>query len=82
MAGKFMRVKRMVLPFITLVFLASQLAGCAALNSQEFLAEAGKVDEVVIEYNELEESESPEQSGTVEDYIEIRYNKLRKLKKG
>lgn len=69
MAGKFMRVKRMVLPFITLVFLASQLAGCAALNSQEFLAEAGKVDEVVIEYNELEASESPEQSGGIEGYI-------------
>ena len=69
MAGKFMRVKRMVLPFITLVFLASQLAGCAALNSQEFLAEAGKVDEVVIEYNELEESESPEQSKGIEGYI-------------
>lgn len=64
-----MRVKRMVLPFITLVFLASQLAGCAALNSQEFLAEAGKVDEVVIEYNELEASESPEQSGGIEGYI-------------
>lgn len=69
MAGKFMRVKRMVLPFITLVFLASQLAGCAALNSQEFLAEAGKVDEVVIEYNELEESESLEQNKGIEGYI-------------
>lgn len=64
-----MRVKRMVLPFITLVFLASQLAGCAALNSQEFLAEAGKVDEVVIEYNELEESESLEQNKGIEGYI-------------
>lgn len=69
MAGKFMRVKRMVLPFITLVFLASQLAGCAALNSQEFLAEASKTDEIVIEYNELEESESPEQNKGIEGYI-------------
>ena len=53
MAGKFMVVKRIIIPFMSLVILASQLTGCAALSSQEFMEEANKGQDVVIEYTEL-----------------------------
>lgn len=54
MAGRFMRIKRIVIPFMTLVLLTSQLAGCAMLNSQEMMEEIQKTPEVILEYNELD----------------------------
>ena len=37
MAGKFMKVKRMVVSVITCVLLMSQLVGCAAMSSTEMM---------------------------------------------
>lgn len=51
MAGKFMKIKRVVIPFISLVILTSQLAGCATLTSTELLEELQKGEEIVIEYS-------------------------------
>ena len=53
-----MKIKRVVIPIMSVIILCSQLAGCAALNSQEFLETVNNVDEVVIEYNELDPSSS------------------------
>lgn len=36
MSGKFMRVKRFIIPTLTAVIIASQLMGCAAMTQSEF----------------------------------------------
>lgn len=53
-----MIVKRIVIPIMSVIILASQLSGCAALSSQEFLETVNEVDEVVIEYNDINKSGS------------------------
>ena len=50
MAGRFMKVKRIVIPFITLVIMTSQLAGCATMNSDEMLKSMQESPDVSIEY--------------------------------
>jgi hypothetical protein len=50
MAGRFMKVKRIVIPFITLVIMTSQLAGCATMNSDEMLKSMNESPDVSIEY--------------------------------
>ena len=50
MAGKFMKVKRIVIPFITLVIMTSQLAGCATMSSDEMLKSMQESPDVSIEY--------------------------------
>ena len=35
MAGRFMKIKKIVIPFITLVILTGQLAGCATMADDE-----------------------------------------------
>ena len=50
MAGRFMKVKRIVIPFITLVIMTSQLAGCATMNSEEMLKSMTESPDVSIEY--------------------------------
>ena len=50
MAGRFMKIKRIVIPFMTLVVMTSQLAGCATMSSQEMLKSMNESPEVVIEY--------------------------------
>ncbi len=50
MAGRFMKIKRIVIPFITLVIMTSQLAGCATMNSDEMLKSMQESPDVSIEY--------------------------------
>ncbi len=50
MAGRFMKVKRIVIPFITLVIMTSQLAGCATMTSDEMLKSMQESPDVSIEY--------------------------------
>ena len=50
MAGRFMNVKRIIIPFITLVIMTSQLAGCATMNSDEMLKSMQESPDVSIEY--------------------------------
>ena len=50
MAAKYMRIKEIVIPFLTLVILLSQLSGCAVLSPSEVVEESQKGEEVVIEY--------------------------------
>ncbi len=53
MAGKFMRIKSMVIPIISLVILMSQVLGCAAVSRDDLLEEIERGNEVVIEYSEM-----------------------------
>ena len=50
MAAKYMRIKEIIIPFLTLVILLSQLSGCAVLSPSEVVEESQKGEEVVIEY--------------------------------
>lgn len=74
MARKFMTIKRIVIPFISLVILTSQLTGCATLSSKEMLEELANGDEVVIEYQELNtsttSSDTVEINGITYEYVE------------
>ena len=70
MAGKFVKISRIVFPFMTVVILASQLMGCAALPKDQFLEELQKADEVVIEYVEPDQTPlaGPSETGSSYDY--------------
>ena len=57
MAGKFMKIKRIVIPFMTLVVMTSQLAGCATMSSDEMLKTMQESPEVSIEYATPDEGE-------------------------
>ena len=50
MASRFMKIKRVVIPFITLVIMTSQLAGCATMTSDEMLKSMNESPDVSIEY--------------------------------
>ena len=50
MASRFMKIKRVVIPFMTLVVMTSQLAGCATMTSDEMLKSMNESPEVSIEY--------------------------------
>lgn len=49
MSGKFMKVKRVLIPVMTLVVIASQLTGCAGTTQQEAIDMANKNDSIEIE---------------------------------
>ena len=49
MSGKFMKVKRIVIPTITMIIIASQLLGCAAVDQNEMLAMINNGDAIEIE---------------------------------
>ncbi len=60
MSGKFMSIKRVVIPTITMVLIASQLMGCAAVTESELLVmlKAGKQIEIeVITPQNIEQGE-------------------------
>lgn len=76
MAKRFMKVTRIVMPFITVVILASQLMGCAALTSNQLMEELQKGDDVVIEYMEPDQtplSGSEEKANGGYDYTSNTY---------
>lgn len=49
MSGKFMKIKRIVIPTLTMVIIASQLFGCAAASQSELLQMLNKGDQIEIE---------------------------------
>ena len=56
MASKFMRIKKIVIPLITLVILVSQISGCAIMNRDDAAGILADNDEVVVEYAETDEN--------------------------
>lgn len=61
-----MKVKRIVIPFITLVIMTSQLAGCASMSSDEMLKSMQESPDVSIEYAiPNEEQQSLDASGVI-----------------
>lgn len=64
MASKFMTIKKIVIPFMTLVIMASQLAGCAALSSQEMLKEMEQSPDVIVEWATQDGSQQRVDSST------------------
>ena len=50
MAGRFMKIKRVVIPFMTLVVMTSHLAGCATMTSDEMLKSMNESPDGSIEY--------------------------------
>lgn len=52
MSGKFMRVKRIVIPTITMVMIASQLMGCSAATSSELMTMVQNNEAIEIEIAE------------------------------
>jgi len=71
MSGKFMKVKRIIIPTITAVIIASQLAGCAAMTSNELLDAINRGDEIQIEIIDpaFAEAEQGQQSSI--EWIEL-----------
>lgn len=49
MSGKFMSVKKYIIPTITMVIIASQLMGCAAMTQSELLQAINRGDQIEIE---------------------------------
>ena len=69
MAVKYMKIKRIVIPFLTLLIMCSQLAGCSLLTSKETLEELNTTQDVVLEYGEVnsaKENEPTEVMSTAE----------------
>ena len=60
MASKFMRIKKVVIPLITLVILVSQISGCAIMNRDDATGILADNDEVVVEYAEPDEDAGAE----------------------
>ena len=60
MASKFMRIKKIVIPLITLVILVSQISGCAIMNRDDAAGILADNDEVVVEYAEPDENTGAE----------------------
>ena len=70
MNKKFMRIKRMVIPVITLTIVASQLMGCAAVSQSELLSMINRGESIEIEvavpaFAEQEQGIEPEISWEV-----------------
>ena len=51
-----MRIKKIVIPLITLVILVSQISGCAIMNRDDAAGILADNDEVVVEYAEPDEN--------------------------
>ena len=52
MSGKFMKIKRIVIPTITLIIMTSQLLGCSSVTSKEMLDMLERQEAIVIEVPE------------------------------
>jgi len=61
-----MKIKRIVIPFITLVIMTSQLAGCATMSSNEMLQSMNESPDVSIEYaTPVEGQQNLDDSGAI-----------------
>lgn len=70
MSGKFMSVKRIIIPTITLVIIASQLMGCAAVSQSELLQMINKGDQIEIEVMAPISQEQGEESALVWEQLD------------
>lgn len=52
MSGKYMKIKRIVIPTITLIIMTSQLLGCSSVTSKEMLDMIDRQEAIVIEVPE------------------------------
>ena len=50
MSGKYMKIKRVILPTITMVIIASQLFGCASTTKQEAYDMMRETEQIELEY--------------------------------
>lgn len=64
MSGKYMKIKRIVIPTITLIIMTSQLLGCSSVTSKEMLDMIDRQEAIVIEVPEP----ISEMQGTEVDY--------------
>ena len=72
MSGKFMGIKRIVIPTITLVIIASQLMGCAALSKPELLNLLEQGNEIEIEIaSPLAEAEQGEATSILWEHLAL-----------
>ena len=60
MASKFMKIKKEVIPLITLVILVSQISGCAIMNRDDAVGIMEENSEVVVAYAEPDEDAGAE----------------------
>lgn len=73
MSGKFMNVKRIIIPTITMVIIASSLMGCAAASQDELLNMMHTTEQIEVEVaTPKTESEDAENTGVEQiDWIEL-----------
>lgn len=73
MSGKFMKVKKIIIPTITLVLIASQLMGCAAASQDELLSmiDAGDSIEIEVATPAFAEAEQGEESSLLWEQLAL-----------
>lgn len=71
MSGKFMRVKRFIIPTLTAVIIASQLMGCAAMTQSELLQAINNGDQIEIEVIEPDFVEDEQGQETALSWTEL-----------
>ena len=71
MSGKFMRVKRFIIPTLTAVIIASQLMGCAAMTQSELLQAINNGDQIEIEVIEPDFVEGEQGQETALSWTEL-----------
>lgn len=57
MSGKFIKIKKIIIPTITMVIIASQLFGCACNSQDELNKMINNSEKIVIELAELDYEE-------------------------
>lgn len=62
MSGKYMKIKRIVIPTITLIIMTSQLLGCSSVTSKEMLDMIDRQEAIVIEVPEPISEEQGEET--------------------
>ena len=69
MSEKYMKIKRIIIPTITMVVIASQLFGCSSATKQETYNMLQDSTEIELEYAELDTVDNKEISSL--DWIEL-----------
>lgn len=73
MSGKFMKVKKIIIPTITMAIIASQLMGCAALSQNQLKGwiDSGREIEIEIAEPDFYEAEQGEQSALIWEMLAL-----------
>ena len=80
MSGRFMNVRRIVIPVMAAIILVSQLMGCAAVSSKEMLdmIDQGQTIELVVN----QPKDAVEQGEKIQDVVWIQLDQLKTYNKG